>query len=174
MSFPYSKNLNGSASLMDDRLSSCLTLLSKAPSIWSWLIIIIIISYSTQWNPLWDPGYIITYFGLSICYSNTVYTKLLPFSPLSLYLSQEQVPLYLPLFLLPPTEDTISSPLPFPHWNCTHPKMCLNKNFQAAMLVEANLSILAGSSLVFHIQPKSPAFYWVSLNTQARETFSIL
>ena len=119
---------------MDDRLGSCLTLLSKAPSIWSWLIIIIIISYSTQWNPLWDPGYIITYFGLSICYSNIVYTKLLPFSPLSLYLSQEQVPLYLPLFLLPPTEDTISSPLPFPHWNCTHPKMCLNKNFQAAML----------------------------------------
>lgn len=48
--------------------------------------------------------------------------------------------------------------------------MCLNKDFQAAMLVEANLSFLAGSSLVFNNQLKSPAFYWVSLNIQAHET----
>lgn len=32
-------------------------MISKAPSIWSWLTILTIISYSHSGSPLWDPGY---------------------------------------------------------------------------------------------------------------------
>jgi hypothetical protein len=89
---------------------------------------------------------------------------------LSPSLSPGQMSMPAPVLSSPlPTEGIASSPQHFTNCNQTQPRMYLNKDFQTAV-VEAELSLLAGSSFSFRIQLKIPIPFSVFLSTQAHET----